>query len=78
MGAEVEKVNGIAFASIEKINGRTDANIEKINGIEFSAPSFGPPAFVQSVDRNYGAASSPVTGDTTIWLCTFCSHWSYL
>jgi len=66
MAQEVEKINGIAFASIEKVNGRTDANIEKINGIEFSAPSFGPPAFVQSVDRNYGAASSPVTGDITV------------
>ena len=43
MAAEVEKVNGIAFADIEKINGKTDANIEALNGAGFEAASYGPP-----------------------------------
>ena len=66
MANAVEKLNGIALADIEKINGRTEANIEKINGLSFEAAQYGPPAFVQSVDRNFGAWSSPLTGDITV------------
>ena len=68
MANEVEKLNGIALADIEKINGRTEANIEEINGLSFEAAEYGPPAFVQSVDRNYLGAGVEygITGDITV------------